>query len=173
MKTVFNVTIGRPSASDGDAVWRLVKDVGTLDLNSAYCYIMFCDLFSETCVVAKRGDEIIGFLSAYRKPGSPDTLFVWQVAVISGMRGKGVGSGMLKELLGRKELSDIHYVEATIGPDNLSSRALFMGLIARRGGESSISERYPAELFPDTEGHEPELLFRIGPLLQREQINAI
>jgi L-2,4-diaminobutyric acid acetyltransferase len=131
-------------------------------------------LFRETCAIVKRGSEIVGFLSACRKPESPDTLFVWQVAVACELRGKGIGSGMLRELLNRRGLEDIRYIEATIGPDNLQSRALFTGLAARRGCQCVIVERYPAEVFPQENGrsHEPEFLYRIGPLRSKERVLA-
>ncbi|WP_274650623.1 diaminobutyrate acetyltransferase [Paenibacillus humicola] len=165
MKAAAGITLGRPDASDGASVWQLVKESGTLDLNSAYCYIMLCDLFRDSCVVAKQDGVTVGFLSACRMPASPDTLFVWQVAVSGGQRGKGIGTAMLQELLDREELGDIRYVEATIGPENDRSRRLFMSLAARRGGQCSVSERYPANLFPQGQGaHEPELAFRVGPL---------
>jgi L-2,4-diaminobutyric acid acetyltransferase len=60
--------------------------------------------------------------------------------------------------------ADIRFLEATIGPDNIPSRSLFLGLSQSLGAECSMSSRYGSELFPGPESHDDELLFRIGPI---------
>lgn len=164
-KTSINdIQIRATTDSDGSAVWQLIKKSKTLDLNSCYCYIMLCDIFKETCAVACKGTEIVGFMSAYRRPDRSDTLFVWQVAVNEQTRGQGVAKAMLQELLNRKGNKSVRYVEATIGPNNIPSRSLFTGLAGREGTECEIVEHYAPSLFPEGMSHEPEQLFRIGPL---------
>ncbi len=154
----------KPEACDGSAVWSLIKEAGTLDLNSAYSYLMLCDLFKDTCAIAVSDNRIVGFLSAFRRPDRPDSLFVWQVAVAAPERGRGIAKAMLKEVLGRKEQQSIHYVEATIGPDNRASRKLFIGLANEHGAECRVVERYDITMFPEGSAHEPELMYTIGPL---------
>ncbi|MFC5651080.1 diaminobutyrate acetyltransferase [Paenibacillus solisilvae] len=165
--------LGKPSASDGVRVWRLVKEVGSLDLNSVYSYIMLCDIFRDTCILAVKDDAVIGFVSAYRRPDRPQTLFVWQIAVASSLRGRGLGKRMLRELLGRKENADIRYVESTIGPDNTASWRLFLRLADEKGGQSDVSECYPAKFFPEVSAHEPELLLRIGPFIKKKEFEGV
>lgn len=160
-----DIQVRATTESDGSAVWQLIKKSGVLDLNSSYCYIMLCDIFKETCAVACKGTEIVGFMSAYRRPDQPDTLFVWQVAVNEQTRGRGIAKAMLQELLNRKgNKQPIRYVEATVGPRNIPSRRLFTGLAGKQGTECKIVEHYGQSLFPEGINHEPELLFRIGPL---------
>ncbi|CAM4201699.1 diaminobutyrate acetyltransferase [Paenibacillus alkaliterrae] len=161
------IQVRATTESDGSAVWRLIKEAGTLDLNSSYCYIMLCDIFKETCAVACRSTEIIGFMSAYRRPDKSDTLFVWQVAVNEHARGRGIAKAMLQELLDRKENKHIRFVEATVGPDNIPSGKLFTGLAGEHGTECKVVEHYGQNLFPEGMNHEPELLYRIGPLRDR------
>ncbi|WP_258881705.1 diaminobutyrate acetyltransferase [Paenibacillus sp. sptzw28] len=158
----------KPSPSDGERVWRLIKETGSLDLNSVYSYIMLCDIFRDTCVIAAQAGEAVGFISAYRRPDRPQTLFVWQVAVAGSMQGQGLGKRMLRELLARRENADIRFVEATIGPDNTASRRLFLGLAEEKGCESSLTECYPARFFPEASAHEPELLLSIGPIMNNK-----
>ncbi|OMF22593.1 diaminobutyrate acetyltransferase [Paenibacillus sp. FSL H8-0548] len=156
-----------PDTSDGSVVWQLIRDAGSLDLNSPYSYIMLCDIFRDTCAVACSGTDIQGFMSGYRCPDKEDTLFVWQVAVSEKFRGRGIAKAMLQELLNRKGNEHIRYVEATIAPENIPSRRLFTGLAAEHGTECKVAEHYGKHLFPVGMNHEPELLFRIGPLRKR------
>ena len=151
-----------PSKEDGTRVWELIKNTRTLDLNSAYSYLMLCEFFSDTCVIAEENDQIIGFVSAFRPPPSRDTIFVWQVAVHGSQRGKGIGKKLLKELLNRKSCEEIHYLEATVTPSNLASHALFKGLAKDYDCPCEVSACFNAELFPET-GHEAEETYRIGP----------
>lgn len=173
MKVSFTdrLEIRSAEAADGSAVWQLVKDAGTLDVNSPYCYIMLCDIFRDTCAAAVIGEELVGFMSGYRRPDRPDTLFIWQVAVHPKARGRGIAKAMLKELLNREEQQAVKYVEATIGPANTASRRLFSGFAADRGTQCRITEQYGPELFPSAATHEPELLFRIGPMHSAETRN--
>lgn len=165
--TMDKPVLRKPSASDGTQVWELVKKAGTLDLNSVYSYIMLCDIFRDTCVIAVQQDIIVGYMSAYRRPDLPDTLFVWQAAVDSSQRGKGLGKEMLRELLNREENEWIRFVEATIGPENIASRRLFTGLGEEKNAQCQLSEYYPASYFPEGSGHEPELLLRVGPFTNK------
>jgi len=120
------IALREPSARDGAEVWRLVRRAGRLDVNTPYCYLMMCDLFRSSCVVAEAGDgRIAGFLSALVLPERPDTLFVWQAAVDPDHRGKRVGKSMLAELVNRSYLVPIRYVEATVSPSNTASRRMF------------------------------------------------
>lgn len=154
----------KPRADDGADVWKLVKSTGVLDLNSVYSYIMLCDYFADTCVIARRSDthEIVGFVSAFVHPKKRDTLFMWQIATAESHRGLGIGSRLLREALNREASSHVRYVETTISPSNTASRALFARLAQELNARSEESEGYSSRLFPG-EVHEEERLIRIGP----------
>ena len=151
-----------PTKEDGAEIWELIKSTGNLDLNSPYSYLMLCELFSDTCVVAEDNDQIIGFVSAFRPPGPRDTVFVWQVAVHDSYRGKGIGRELLKEVLKRDACESVNYLEATVSPSNLPSQTLFKGLAKHFNCSCEISECFSEEMFPET-GHEAEETYRIGP----------
>ncbi|MHA1559590.1 MAG: diaminobutyrate acetyltransferase [Alphaproteobacteria bacterium] len=156
-------TYRRPTVADGPAVWRLVKQVGTLDLNSSYVYLLLCRDFAETCVIAELEGKVCAFLTGYKPPDEVDTLFVWQVGVGQLARGLGVASGLLKHLLLREGSRGIRYLETTVASSNTASRALFRSLARRLETEISESQGFPAELLPE-DGHEPEPRLRIGPI---------
>lgn len=152
----------KPTKTDGANIRELIKSVRTLDLNSAYSYLMLCEFFPDTCVVAEEDQQIIGFVSAFCPPSSRNTIFVWQVAVHESYRGKGLGRKLLQELLKRKYCENIHNLEATISPSNLPSQSLFKGLAKHLNCSCNITECFSEDLFPEP-GHEAEQMYRIGP----------
>jgi L-2,4-diaminobutyric acid acetyltransferase len=154
------LTIGRPEVADGVACWQLAAATGVLDVNSRYAYLLWCRDFAATSVVARRGGEVVGFVTGFRRPEEPSTLVVWQVAVDAAARGRGVAAAMLDALF--DQVPGIEHLETTITPDNAGSVALFGRFAERRGAPVRRSELFGIELLGD--GHEPEFLFRIGPV---------
>lgn len=150
-----------PQLADGPAMWRLVRR-STLDDNSPYAYLMLARYHAETCLVAQRGEELSGFVTAFVPPGQPDTLFVWQVGVDPAARGHGLATRMIRSLLSQPAARAVRYLEATVTPSNEASLALFRGLAEKLGTRCRESECFAQHVFPDT-GHEPEWLLRIGP----------
>ncbi|MBU8908879.1 diaminobutyrate acetyltransferase [Desertibacillus haloalkaliphilus] len=160
-KTVDQLTFEKPSLEDGSAMWELVNN-STLDQNSAYKYIMMCEFFAETCVVAKENGKLVGFVTAFIPPERPDVVFVWQIGVDASQRGKGLASKILNELVAREACKDVRYLEATVTPSNVASQSLFRRLARDHNTECEVKECFAEELFPG-EGHEAEDTFRIGP----------
>mgnify|MGYP001235036418 CR=1 FL=1 len=156
------VVFEKPTVEDGAAMWELVNN-STLDQNSAYKYIMMAEYFAETCVVAKDGDKLVGFVTAFIPPERQDVIFVWQVGVDPSQRGKGIASKLLNALIDRKACQDVRYLEATVTPSNNASQSLFRRLARSHNTECEVSECFAEDLFPE-EGHEPELTFRVGPI---------
>jgi len=156
----------RPRHADGAAIHHLVTQCPPLDCNSVYAYLLLCEHFSETCVVAERDGDIEGFVSAYVPPGRADVLFVWQVAVHENARGCGLGRAMLQEILGRPVLDGVAYLETTVGPGNAASRRMFAGLARQYGAGCDESPLFDRRLF-GASSHDEEMLLRIGPLGER------
>jgi L-2,4-diaminobutyric acid acetyltransferase len=159
----LGVILRKPIAEDGTSVHQLITRIPELDSNSCYCNLLQCTHFSDTSIIAERDAETLGFISGYIKPQSPETLFIWQVAVSSSARGNGLGGKMLQNLLERKENASITHIETTITESNDASWALFNSLAGRYCApieRSVIFDR--ATHFNDE--HDSELLARIGPL---------
>ena len=154
-------TLRNPLLRDGAAICWLVKTSQPLERNSCYAYLLLCQHFSDTCVVAEQGGEIVGFLSAYRPPASPEVIFVWQVAVRQEVRGRGIATAMLTELLSRKACWEATALETTISPSNRASQALFRSLARQLETRCEEIPVFAAALFGG-EAHEEEILFRIG-----------
>lgn len=154
---------GRPELADGTAIHALIGRSPPLDLNSSYSYFLLCAHHADTCVVARHGERLAGFISAYRLPHDAQTLFIWQVAVDSTMRGRGLAGRMLASLLARPACAGVQYIETTVAPGNLASRALFTRFAQHHRANVHESLFLGQEQF-GAEAHETEMLLRIGPL---------
>ncbi|MDQ0189752.1 diaminobutyrate acetyltransferase [Alicyclobacillus cycloheptanicus] len=152
-----------PLVDDGPRIWQLIRDAGTLDLNSPYTYLMLSKFFNKTCLVADAGDCLAGFISGFHLPEQPDTLFVWQVAVHPDFRRQRLGTRLLEALLDSEACRGTTWLEATVTPDNGPSDALFRGIAKARNATCTVLPCFPASCFPG-ESHQPEHLYHIGPL---------
>ncbi len=150
-----------PAIDDGAGMWRVARDSVRLDLNPPYAYLLWARDFAETSAVADVDGEVAGFVTGFRRPASPDTLMVWQVAVDEQLRGQGVASRLLDDLVERTEVTTL---ETTITEDNPASRHLFAGLAQRHGAEHRIDPLFDTDAFPDGDPWKAEYLHRITPL---------
>nr|WP_189037990.1 diaminobutyrate acetyltransferase [Streptomyces daqingensis] len=159
------LTLDAPRPEDGAALWRITRDSRTLDLNSSYSYLLWCRDFAGTSVVARGTDgEPVGFITGYVRPRQPRTLLVWQVAVDEAARGRGLAAAMLDGLAARvAREAGIDGIETTVTPDNTPSNRLFTSFAARHGAPVEKEVLFDAGDFPES-GHEPEVLYRIGPV---------
>lgn len=165
--TLRSLIIRKPDPNDAKGVYELIRSCQTLDLNSAYAYLVLCDYFRDTCVIAEDGANLAGFLSAFRSPLRPDLLFVWQVAVADTHRRQGIGKRMLSYVLSENTVPPIIYLEATISQSNLASSRLFTGLAREHSAPVEITSGYKAWMFPEGIHHEDEPLYRIGPIIHQ------
>lgn len=167
-----SITLRRPTADDGASLHALVASCPPLDTNSLYCNLLHCTHFADTSVAAVAGgdnERLVGFISAYRPPRQPDTLFVWQVAVADEARKQGLAGRMLDALLARPACADVRFVETTIGPDNAASWGLFESWARRRDAATQRRPHFDAKRHFGG-SHDDELLMQIGPLAQAAEI---
>ncbi|MCF7552788.1 diaminobutyrate acetyltransferase [Pseudonocardia sp. WMMC193] len=154
------LSVGRPRVDDGVALRRLAAETGVLDVNSTYSYLLWCRDFAATSVLARLDDQVVGFVTGYRRPDAPDVLMVWQVAVGAAARGRGVAGRMLDTLWA--QVPDVSFMETTVTPDNEASIAMFTAFARRNDTEIRRSDLFSAELLGAD--HQPENLYRIGPI---------
>ncbi|MFA5700222.1 MAG: diaminobutyrate acetyltransferase [Desulfuromonas sp.] len=172
--TRTNIIIRKPQIEDAFGIWSLVKNSPPLDLNSKYSYMLFCTHFRDMSVVAidpAQDNKVVGFVSGYRPPPQPDTLFVWQVAVDGSMRGTGLAPKIIQDILEREENRDLAYIQATVSPSNKASEGLFRKLAKIYTAACETSVFFNSEDF-GTGDHEEEVLFHIGPIKRKEVPSA-
>jgi L-2,4-diaminobutyric acid acetyltransferase len=160
--TTASYLFREPTAADGRAVWQLIADCRPLDPNSLYCNLLQCTHFAETCILAEQGGQIRGWISAYRPPTDPQTLFIWQVAIHCEARGRGLASALIKELLERDAVRDIRQLAATVTPDNTASWALFRSLADSLDAPLTSEEHFEREQHFGGR-HQSEYMLTIGP----------
>lgn len=136
------IVVRKPHATDGPRVTQLIASSPPLDSNSAYCNLLQCTDFRDTCVVAEQGDAVLGWLSAYRTPNAPNRIFVWQVAVHPAARGQGLGLRMLDVLLERPAVAGADTLTTTITRDNDASWRLFTAFARIRGATLTKHPRF-------------------------------
>lgn len=151
----------KPTGKDGPAVSALIEACPPLDCNSRYCNLLQCTDFADTCVLAEARDKALGWVSAYKPPREPSTLFVWQVAVHPDARGHSLGKLMILEILRRPACEAIEQLKTTVTPDNDASRGMFHSLAQTLGAE--VDERLHFEKKRHFgKRHENEHLITIG-----------
>lgn len=151
-----------PGATDGAAVHALVAGCPPLDPNSLYCNLLQCTHFAATSALAETDGGVVGFVSGYRPPTHPDSLFVWQVAVAASARGQGLGKRLVLDILGRPENRDIRFLRTTITPGNRASWHLFESLARSLGASGERRTLFDAKRH-FAGRHETEIEFVVGP----------
>jgi L-2,4-diaminobutyric acid acetyltransferase len=132
-----------PSRDDAGEMWRIAKET-SLDLNSSYSYLMMAELFPETCLVVEDCGEIVAFTTGFEFKKSPDTLFIWQIAVKPEYRKHKLAQKMLYHLV---EDTGAHYVQATAEKFNTKFWK---------------SDGFEEDHFPDD--HDSETMIKVGPI---------
>ena len=154
------IILRHPEAGDGLPLNRLIAASPPLDGNSVYCNLLQCTHFAGTCVAAEAGGELVGFTSAYLKPGDDRTLFIWQIVVARAARGRGLARRMLMELLRRPDCRRVNAIETSINPGNEASWKIFRDLAAVLGAGASEQPLFDRERHFGGE-HPDETLLRI------------
>jgi L-2,4-diaminobutyric acid acetyltransferase len=111
--------------------------------------VVQCDHFAQTCIIAERDGQLVGWISGHIPPDAPQTLFVWQVAVHADARGLGLGKQMLRELLARPSTRSVRQLETTITRSNAASWGLFRSFAREMGGDVSDAPHYEREAHLD------------------------
>lgn len=156
------ITLRPPAKSDGAALHRLVAQNPPLDTNSAYCNVLQCTHFADTCIVAEKDGELVGYVTGYLLPRDPGVYFLWQVGVSEAGRGVGLATRMIQAVLARDFCRQVRELHTTITRSNTASRRLFRSLADKEGADITEEEAYFSE--QDLDGHAAESLFRITPL---------
>jgi len=147
----------------------LVSECPPLDLNAPYCYLLLSSHFALTSACARHDNTLVGFVSGYRIPEAPSTLFIWQVAVSAQMRGRGLGQAMIEHILHRPQNADIRELQTTVTPGNTPSEGMFRAFARRLGAKIEQSVMFDRDR-DFAQRHDSEILFRIGPFAAAQSL---
>ena len=134
-------------------------------LNSRYTYFLLARDFSDTCVVAEHDGKVVGFSSGYVSPSRPDTFFNWETVVHRDYRGHYLQKRML---LHQIRTANARYFEGTVNPSNMVSKRNFLELADLLNAECESKMLFGEDDFGN-DGHEAEILYRIGPIPQKQR----
>ncbi len=155
------IRIRRPRAQESSAIWDLLRRSESPDPDARHALPLLVTNFADTCLVAEIEGAVVGFVGAYRSPGPPQSLLVWQIDVDAAFRQQGLGNALLHALLQCPGCADIEYLEASVDPTNLATRRLFEGLA--RDLETECEVRVPPR--PASLSREQdEALLVVGPI---------
>jgi L-2,4-diaminobutyric acid acetyltransferase len=157
------VFIRHAQPEDGKKIWSLIRDIGVLDLNSVYCYLLLCRHFSKSCLVAEDGKNLAGFITTYKVPEDETTLFIWQIGVAENARHMGLAKKLIMELLQSDYCKFISRIQATVSPSNTASLSLFKSLSRDLNTTLTQTDYFDTALFPVDQHHEKEMLLTVGP----------
>ena len=156
-------TVFRPPVpEDGPAVWKLVENTAGLDSNSVYYYTLWFRDFTGGSLVATTDDELVGFVTGYRRPAEPETYFVWQTAVNPRHGIPFLGVKLFQAAADQQMANGARYVEATVSAENKAILMVLKQFAKKHSAHIETSVLFPGSLFPDS--HHDEVLYRIGPL---------
>ncbi|MCV0440943.1 MAG: diaminobutyrate acetyltransferase [Hydrogenophaga sp.] len=147
---------------DGAHLWRLARATGTLEVNSAYFYLLFASDFADTCLVAEHEGQVVGMVIGYRPPTDPRAAFVWQIGLLPEYQGLGLGPQLLDHWFELPAFSACAFVTATVADDNPASQSLFRRFARAHGVACEETSRFTVDMFPHEHPSEPQ--FRIGPI---------
>ncbi|MDF1762592.1 MAG: diaminobutyrate acetyltransferase [Oleibacter sp.] len=155
------LTLRHPTAEDGASIHALIDECKPLDTNSMYCNLLQASHFCDTAILAEKEGQIVGFISGYRIPNQPKTLFVWQVAVSSKARGLGLASRMLTTLI-EQQNGEVNHLHTSITAGNDASWNTFRRLAKTLNAPLNESVLFDKAKHFDGH-HDSEMLVEIGP----------
>ena len=109
-------------------------------------------------MVAEENKKIVAFSSGYIPPLRPDTFFSWEVIVAKDYRGNGLQKTMLLNQISQK---NVRFLEATVNPSNEVSIKNYREIAQLLNAQCRETLLFAEEDF-ENDGHEAEVLFRIG-----------
>jgi L-2,4-diaminobutyric acid acetyltransferase len=164
-KEDMNFKIRNVKVEDITEVYRLlVANKPYVGLNSRYTYFLLARDFSDTCVVVEHDGKIVAFSSGYIPPSRADTFFNWETVVHRDYRGYGLQKRML---LHQIKMANAKFFEGTVNPSNEVSKRNFCELAELLNAKCEKKILFEEGDF-ENDGHEAEVLYRIGPISQKK-----
>jgi L-2,4-diaminobutyric acid acetyltransferase len=161
----MNFKIRNVKIEDITQVYKLlVANRPYVGLNSRYTYFLLAKDFSDTCVVAEHDGKIVAFSSGYVPPSRQDTFFSWETVVHEKYRGYSLQKRML---LHQIKTTKAKFFEGTVNPSNEVSKKNFSDIAELLNTKCKKKMLFKEEDF-ENDGHEAEILYRIGPISQNK-----
>ncbi|MFF2392321.1 GNAT family N-acetyltransferase [Nocardia sp. NPDC058114] len=151
-----DLVVRHPLMSDALDMYRLIYQSPGLDANSSYLYALLCRDFARTSAVATEGDTLVGVLTGYIRPGSPNTYFAWQTAIAPEATRADIAVRMYDLVLADAVDGAIEALEMSVDASNRAIKLLISRLAKRYDATRSSEPLFSSEDLGG--GHYPEIL---------------
>lgn len=150
----------QPEPEDSARIDALAGGFTSHGMSSLQGSLMSHDGFRETSVLAEQDGALIGFVSAYRLPNDPQTLFVWRVDVSETARDTGLASLMMGHLMRVQACDGVTRVQTAIKPSDESAWTLFRRFARWQRSRMDIQPFITQALTPFNQ-HDTEMMVTI------------
>lgn len=99
-----------------------------------YIYWILGEYFPSLCFVALDGGRVAGFVCAVHS-AEKNAVFIWQLAVDAGSRGKGAATLLCNEIISCARENGAKSVQLTINCENTASIGFFTKFARKHGAE--------------------------------------
>jgi L-2,4-diaminobutyric acid acetyltransferase len=160
---VDEIVFKNPIKSDAPKMFSCLGLIPELEKNSIYMYMLFCDIFKETSMIAMEGEQVVGAAIGFLMPSDPKNYFMWQLGVLPQWRQKGLATDLVRALLKSPGLSAIDWLSCTVEADNIAIMTTFRRLAESLDTHIELADKFDSKDFlPYIHATEREL--RMGPL---------
>ncbi|MEX0729547.1 MAG: GNAT family N-acetyltransferase [Aquisalimonadaceae bacterium] len=151
-----------PDISHAEQIAKMVRESEKLDSNSDYYYAIWCTDFSRHSAVALKDNEVIAFVTGYRRPTAPETYFLWQTATKPRHGVPNLGVDLIQFAAEKEIERGANAIEASVDAQNTPIIILMKTLCRRLGGKIKTSVLFSSEVLSATGAdHHDETLYRI------------
>lgn len=119
------IIIRNANTEEIESIIKLVGNCPPLEQYPFHIYKIMVRYFGDFCHVAIHNQKIVGWVMGFPAQKHLDTCFLWQIGVTPEQHGQGIGKSLLKEFERTVEKYGYQRIEATIDPENISSKRLF------------------------------------------------
>ena len=143
------------SESDIPDIRQFIRECPPLELHTFYTYWVLIHHFQDLCLMDEVAGNINGIITGLKSTAESDMVFLWQLGVRPGSRGKGISRKLLQEFTSRSKRLGARRIQVTIEPGNRASLAAFSTFSDTIGSRLEKTETVIGE--PQTDGlHAPE-----------------
>ncbi len=140
--------------NDIDQIKRIVTRCKGLILHTDYTYWTLLYNFRNLCFGIEKKNEMIGFITGVKNSTSKDTLFVWQLGVLSAHRRKGYATKLLQEFVHSASKIGCKKIRFTIEKPNSKSKNFFFAFAQEKG--------YSIKSAGSVDSHEFKTIYEMG-----------
>lgn len=131
-----NYHIRNAKETDSVSVYEFVSGLSPLENYFEHVYKILLRYFGNSCFIAEKDEDIIGFVMGFKSQDDKNIFFIWQIGVDSDFQGQRIGSTLLKKVEKKAEEMNCKRIELTVDPENIPSQRLF-----QKCNYNNISER--------------------------------